>query len=39
MRRLKNVEANMAAGDGRRLPESLMAELKRHRWDRWIDIP
>ena len=39
MRRLKNVEANMKAGDGRRLPAALLDELKRHRWDRWIDIP
>jgi aryl-alcohol dehydrogenase-like predicted oxidoreductase len=39
MRKLRNVEANLAAGDGRRLPNDLMAELRRHRWDRWIDIP
>src|SRR5262249_42928602 len=39
MRKLKNVEANLAASDGRRLPADLMTELRRHRWDRWIDIP
>ncbi len=39
MRKLRNVEANLAAADGPALPASLMAELKRHRWDRWIDIP
>ena len=39
MRKPRHVEANLAASDGRRLPEPLMAELKRHRWDRWIDIP
>jgi aryl-alcohol dehydrogenase-like predicted oxidoreductase len=39
MRRLRHVEANLAASDGRRLPDSVMTELHRHRWDRWIDIP
>jgi aryl-alcohol dehydrogenase-like predicted oxidoreductase len=39
MRRLRNVEANLAASDGRPLDAALMAELRRHRWDRWIDIP
>ena len=39
MRKLRNVEANLAAGDGRRLPDDLMGDLRRHRWDRWIDIP
>jgi len=39
MRKRRHVEQNLAAGDGRRLDDSLMAELKRHRWDRWIDIP
>ena len=39
MRKLKNVEANMRASDGQPLAPQLMAELKRHRWDRWIDIP
>ncbi len=39
MRRLKNVEANIAASDPRPLPRDVMDELRRHRWDRWIDIP
>lgn len=39
MRRLAHVEANLRASNGPPLPASLMAELKRHRWDRWIDIP
>jgi aryl-alcohol dehydrogenase-like predicted oxidoreductase len=39
MRRQRHVEANLAASDGRRLPDSVMTELHRHRWDRWIDIP
>lgn len=34
MRRPAHVRANLAAGDGRLLPPSLMAELKAHRWDR-----
>ena len=39
MRKLKNVEQNIAASDGRPLPTTVLEELKRHRWDRWIDIP
>jgi aryl-alcohol dehydrogenase-like predicted oxidoreductase len=39
MRKLRNVEQNLAASDGTSLPAPLMAELRRHRWDRWIDIP
>ena len=39
MRKRRHVEANLAASDGRRLPDALIAELRRHRWDRWIDIP
>lgn len=34
MRKIKNVEANMASSDGKRLPASLLQELKNHRWDR-----
>ncbi len=34
MRKLKNVEANIATSDGKRLAPALMAELKTHRWDR-----
>jgi aryl-alcohol dehydrogenase-like predicted oxidoreductase len=39
MRKLKNVEANLRASDAQRLADGVMVELKRHRWDRWIDIP
>jgi aryl-alcohol dehydrogenase-like predicted oxidoreductase len=39
MRKRRHVDANLAASDGRRLPDALMTELARHRWDRWIDIP
>ena len=39
MRKQRHVEQNLAVSDGRRLPESVMAELRGHRWDRWIDIP
>jgi aryl-alcohol dehydrogenase-like predicted oxidoreductase len=34
MRKLKNVEANMAASAAGPLPATLHAELRRHRWDR-----
>jgi aryl-alcohol dehydrogenase-like predicted oxidoreductase len=39
MRKLRHVEQNLSASDGTRLPPVLMDELRRHRWDRWIDIP
>jgi aryl-alcohol dehydrogenase-like predicted oxidoreductase len=39
MRKLRNVEANLAASDGHPLPPDVIAELRKHRWDRWIDIP
>jgi aryl-alcohol dehydrogenase-like predicted oxidoreductase len=39
MRKVKNVEANLAASDGQSLPADVIAELRKHRWDRWIDIP
>jgi aryl-alcohol dehydrogenase-like predicted oxidoreductase len=39
MRKLRHVEQNVAASDGRRLDGPVMDELKRHRWDRWVDIP
>jgi aryl-alcohol dehydrogenase-like predicted oxidoreductase len=39
MRKLRHVEQNLAASDGSPLPAPLMDELRRHRWDRWIDIP
>jgi len=34
MRKIKNVEANLACSDGKGLSKSLFAELKKHRWDR-----
>ncbi|MBV8251283.1 MAG: aldo/keto reductase [Chitinophaga sp.] len=34
MRKLRNVNANMAASDGKGLSQSLLQELKSHRWDR-----
>jgi aryl-alcohol dehydrogenase-like predicted oxidoreductase len=37
MRKLEHVEQNLRTSDGKRLPDSLMAELKKHRWDRTLD--
>lgn len=34
MRKLKHVEANIATSDGKALPPELIAELRKHRWDR-----
>lgn len=34
MRKIKNVVANMSAGDGKGLKSDLLGELKKHRWDR-----
>jgi aryl-alcohol dehydrogenase-like predicted oxidoreductase len=34
MRKLKNVVANMEAGDGKGLSKALLEQLKSHRWDR-----
>jgi aryl-alcohol dehydrogenase-like predicted oxidoreductase len=34
MRSIGHVRANLGVSDGRRLPEDLMSELRRHRWDR-----
>ena len=38
MRKLRHVEANLAAADGDSLPAALMAELRGHRWERRMDI-
>jgi aryl-alcohol dehydrogenase-like predicted oxidoreductase len=38
MRKVKHVEQNIGASDAPKLPENLMAELKRHRWDRKVDF-
>ncbi len=34
MRKLRNVETNIATSDGKRLDKSLLEKLKDHRWDR-----
>jgi aryl-alcohol dehydrogenase-like predicted oxidoreductase len=34
MRKIKNVEANMATSDGKKLDEALRLKLKEHRWER-----
>lgn len=34
MRKIRNVESNVAASDGKILPESVMKALKFHQWDR-----
>jgi aryl-alcohol dehydrogenase-like predicted oxidoreductase len=39
MRRVRHVEGNLAASDGRRLDPALVAELRNHRWDRTTVIP
>jgi aryl-alcohol dehydrogenase-like predicted oxidoreductase len=38
MRKLRHVEENIAVSDGRQLSADLMAELRRHRWDRTVDF-
>jgi aryl-alcohol dehydrogenase-like predicted oxidoreductase len=39
MRRVRHVDANLAASDGRRLPPGLFEALRGHRWDRTTVIP
>jgi aryl-alcohol dehydrogenase-like predicted oxidoreductase len=34
MRKIRHVEANIAASDGRALPPDLIKKLREHRWDR-----
>jgi aryl-alcohol dehydrogenase-like predicted oxidoreductase len=34
MRKLRHVEANIAASDGQGLPPALVEQLRAHRWDR-----
>ena len=36
MRRINHVAANMNAGDGKPLTDTLLKELKKHRWDRKV---
>jgi aryl-alcohol dehydrogenase-like predicted oxidoreductase len=38
MRRLQHVEENLAVSDAPKLPAAVMAELRRHRWNRTVDI-
>lgn len=37
MRKLTHVEQNIRVSDGHELSASLMAELRKHRWDRTVD--
>jgi aryl-alcohol dehydrogenase-like predicted oxidoreductase len=39
MRRVRHVEGNLAASDAKRLTPAVVAELRRHRWDRTTVIP
>ena len=39
MRKAPHVAENTPVSDGRRLGEGLMAELRKHRWDRTHVIP
>jgi aryl-alcohol dehydrogenase-like predicted oxidoreductase len=39
MRRMRHVEGNLAASDGRQLAPELYAELRNHRWERTTVIP
>jgi aryl-alcohol dehydrogenase-like predicted oxidoreductase len=38
MRKIRHVEENIAASNGRSLSAELMAELRGHRWDRTVDF-
>jgi len=39
MRRPNHVRANLAASDGRPLPDALVEQLRGHRWERDWDVP
>ena len=39
MRKPAHVEANLAASDGVRLPDAVMASLRAHRWEREWNVP
>jgi len=39
MRKIRNVEANIAAGDKAALPAEFVAELRKHRWVRQLHSP
>jgi aryl-alcohol dehydrogenase-like predicted oxidoreductase len=38
MRKLRHVQENLSVSDGVRLPAPVTAELKRHRWERTVDV-
>ncbi len=38
MRKLGHVEQNIGVSDGQALPAPLLAELRKHRWDRTVDF-
>jgi hypothetical protein len=38
MRQVRNVEQNLGVSDGQPLAASLIAELKKHRWERSVDF-
>jgi aryl-alcohol dehydrogenase-like predicted oxidoreductase len=38
MRQLRHVEQNIAVSDGQTLPAQLLAELRKHRWERTVDF-
>lgn len=38
MRKVRNVEANVASSDGVRLPDEVMARLRAHRWVRYPSL-
>jgi aryl-alcohol dehydrogenase-like predicted oxidoreductase len=39
MRKIRNVEANLAAGDAQPLSPSVVSSLRAHRWDRTWQVP
>ncbi len=38
MRKTNHVEENIRVSDGQKLPDNVMEELRRHRWDRKVDF-
>jgi aryl-alcohol dehydrogenase-like predicted oxidoreductase len=39
MRKVRHVERNLGASDGRGLPAATVAALRAHRWERSMEIP
>jgi aryl-alcohol dehydrogenase-like predicted oxidoreductase len=39
MRRVRHVEANLSASDGRPLTADVLTRLRRHRWQRTYNVP